>query len=150
MIQTNRPKTCLATEEIENRLRQAGVQPTHHRIAICRHVLCDADHPTAEDVHAWADKHLDKISLATVYNTLNTLVSAGLLRDFRFPHTDKLVFDTNLDDHYHFYDVKVDRLYDIPLDRVDVEPHLGRGVKIDQTTVFFIGELNQTKKKENK
>ncbi len=149
MIQNKRPKTCLTSEEIESRLREAGVQPTHHRISICKHVLCDADHPTAEDVHAWAEKNLEKISLATVYNTLNTLVQAGLLRDFRFPHSDKLIFDTNLDEHYHFYDTRSERLYDIPLEKVEVQPHLGRSFQIDQTTVFFTGELkNQTTKKE--
>lgn len=144
MIQTHKPKTCLTTNEIETRLRDAGVQPTHHRISICRHVLCDADHPTAEDVHAWAEKNLDKVSLATVYNTLNTLVEAGLLREFRFPHTDKVIFDTNLDEHYHFYDTKVEKLYDIPLEQVEVRARLGKAAQVNQTTVFFTGELTMS------
>lgn len=148
---TRKDKTCLPLNEIEERLRSAGVQPTHHRISICQHVLCDADHPTAEDVHEWADKNLAKISLATVYNTLNTLVEAGLLREFRFPHTDKVIFDTNLDEHYHFFDSKSEKLYDIPLEQIDVVSHLGRNVKVNQTTVFLTGEIkNQSPKKKEK
>lgn len=143
------PKTCLDSAEIEVRLREAGVQPTLHRIAICQHVLCEADHPTAEDVHAWAEKNLAKISLATVYNTLKTLVQAKILREFRFPHTDKIVFDTNLDEHYHFYDQDTETLHDIPVDQVEVTPRLGRGFKVEEINVFLTGDLkNQFARKK--
>ena len=75
---------CLSPGEIEERLKKAGVQPTAQRIAICRFVLCQADHPTADQVKAWADKNFPKMSLATVYNTLNLWVEAGLLQELRF------------------------------------------------------------------
>ena len=91
------PKTsCLTTSEIENLLRSNKVQPSAQRIAICRYVLCEADHPTVEDVKSWADKNYPRISLATVYNTLNLLANVGLVRQLRFPHLDKAVFDANM------------------------------------------------------
>src|SRR5262249_26897232 len=77
-----KPKSCLTPIEIENRLNEHGVQPTAQRIAICRYVLCEADHPTAEDVKKWADANFPKMSLATVYNTLGILVAAGLCVSF--------------------------------------------------------------------
>jgi Fur family transcriptional regulator, iron response regulator len=134
-------KPMLSMDQIEARLVQAGVQPTLHRLAICQHVLCESDHPTAEEVHAWADKNLAKISLATVYNTLNTLVQAGILREFRFPHTDKIIFDTNLTHHYHFIDRASGQLYDVPMDQVEILPKLGRNYKIDEINVFLTGEV---------
>lgn len=134
-------RTHLGPQEIENRLRAAGIQPTLQRIAICQHVLCEADHPTAEDVHAWAQENLAKISLATIYNTLKTLVQAGLLREFRFPFTDKIIFDTNLDEHHHFYDRATERLYDIPPSQVEVTARLGRAYKVDAVNVFITGEV---------
>ncbi len=69
-----RAAVCLTNDEIKERLLVAGVQPTLQRISICQFVLCEADHPTAEEVHNWAEKNLAQISLATVYNTLKTLV----------------------------------------------------------------------------
>ena len=65
---------CLTPAEIEDRLSRSGVQPTAQRIAIAQYVLCEAEHPTADDVKAWTDLNFPKLSLATVYNTLNVLV----------------------------------------------------------------------------
>jgi Fur family iron response transcriptional regulator len=113
---------CLSTKEIQDKLLAARVQPTAQRVAICRYVLCDADHAGAEQVKEWADTNLDRsISLATVYNTLNTLVQAGLLRTFKLPHSGKVIYDNNTHDHYHFLDEKSGNLYDIEAKDVSVE-----------------------------
>ena len=52
------------------------------------------------------------ISLATVYNNLNELADKGMLRKF-YVNNDKMWFDSNLQDHYHFYDSDKDELIDI-------------------------------------
>ena len=130
---------CLSQEEIEANLRQAGVNPTAQRIAICQFVLCDADHPTAEDVKAWADKNFPKMSMATVYNTLGTLVNAGLLKEFKFPHTGKVIYDNNLTKHYHFYDEGTGMLTDIPSDQIDVKSPLFKSLKITEIDVVIRG-----------
>ena len=67
----------------KGRLRKADLRPTVQRVSVCRFVLCEADHPTAEAVKKWTDAHGLKLSLATVYNTLGALVKAGLLRELR-------------------------------------------------------------------
>ena len=41
---------CLSMAEIEEKLKKSGVAATAQRIAICKYVLCEADHPTAEDI----------------------------------------------------------------------------------------------------
>lgn len=115
---------CLTHQEIEDRLHRADIQPTAQRIAICRYVLCEGDHPTAEDVKSWADDNFPKISLATVYNTLATLVEAGLLKEFKFPHTDKVVYDCNTSQHFHFLDKESKMLYDLDPDDVAVDINL--------------------------
>jgi Fur family iron response transcriptional regulator len=136
-------KACLTREEIETRLKEKGVQPTLQRISICQYVLCDADHPTAEDVHAWAEKNLAKISLATVYNTLNTLVDAGLLKEYRFPHTEKLIYDNNLDDHHHFLDEKTQRLFDIEKEQIKVSVDVAKQFKVKGYDVLLTGEYTK-------
>jgi|SRR6185312_863830 len=135
-------KACLTKTEIESRLKEKGVQPTLQRISICQYVLCDADHPTAEDVHAWAEKNLAKISLATIYNTLNTLVNAGLLKEFRFAHTDKVIYDNNMDDHYHFLDEKTQKLFDIEKDQIKLSTDLAKSFKIKEFDILITGEHN--------
>lgn len=124
MVNQKTPDHCLSPQEIEAHLLKAGVQPTAHRIAIARYVLCEADHPTAEQVKEWADKNFPKLSLATVYNTLHTLVKSGLLREFRFPHSEKVIYDNNISTHYHFLDESTGELIDISADQVEITPKL--------------------------
>lgn len=130
---------CLTQSEIEDRLKKANIQPTAQRIAICKYVLCEADHPTADDVKQWADKNFPKMSLATVYNTLNTLVAAGLLKEFKFPHSEKVVYDSNIEAHYHFIDEKTGELVDLSVDEVKVMTKLSDKFEIRETEVLLRG-----------
>jgi Fe2+ or Zn2+ uptake regulation protein len=132
-------QACLTPQEIEARLKQAGVQATSQRISICQYVLCEGDHPTADDVFAWAEKTLPKISLATVYNTLKILVEARLLREYRFPHTDKVIYDNNLEDHHHFLDEKSGHLFDIELQNIDLKLNLPELYKMSSVDVLVKG-----------
>lgn len=134
-------KMFLTTEEIQAKLLAAGVQPTLQRIAICKYVLCEADHPTAEQVKEWAEKNLEKISQATVYNTLNTLVDVGLLRVFKFPHSEKVIYDNNVHDHYHFLDENSGHLYDIEPKDVSVEMEVPAKFVVNSMEIVLKGQL---------
>jgi len=132
--------SCLAPREIEERLSTAGVRPTAQRIAIAQFVLCEAKHPTADDVKRWTDKNFPKLSMATVYNTLSVLVKAGLLREFRLSHSTKVVYDHNIESHHHFLDEKTGKLYDLSPDEVEVEVKPGKRAKVRQVEVLLRGE----------
>jgi Fur family transcriptional regulator, iron response regulator len=127
------------TLEIEAKLRSAGVNPTAQRLAICRYVLGEGDHPTADDVKTWADQNFPKLSLATVYNSLNTLVAAGLLRELKLPHSDKVFYDSRVSDHHHFLDQNTGKLFDLMPEQVQVTPRLERGFAIESIEVLIRG-----------
>ena len=131
-------KSCLTPQAVEERLQKAKVQPTAQRIAIARYVLCEADHPTAEDVKAWADKNFPKMSMATVDNTLGILVKAGLLQKICFPHTKEAVYDDNISLHYHFLEEKSGKILDIDPSDVKVTTHL-KGLKVNEIQMFLRG-----------
>ena len=134
------PKTtCLTVAEIRKLLKENDVQPSAQRIAICRYVLCVADHPTVEDVKLWADSNFPKMSLATVYNTLNLLADVGLVRQIRFPHLDKAVFDANMSPHYHLIDDESGQIIDVPTDSVRIETDLQLTYDIHETSIIFNG-----------
>ena len=132
---------CLSPQEIEKKLELAGVQPTIHRLAICKYVLCEGDHPTADDVKHWAEQNLGKISQATVYNTLNTLVDAKLISEFRFEHSGKVFYDCNTEEHYHFLDEKSGKLYDINPEDVDLKLSIPKKFKIKDIHLIFKGTV---------
>jgi len=133
---------CLPLHEIEARLRAAGIQPTAQRLAICQYVLCQADHPTAEAVKQWVDGHFPKISLATVYNTLNTLVQAGLLQELRLSDRDSAVYDANVSAHFHFVDDATGRIWDLDPATIAVTPQLAEGFTVRQMDVVLRGTVS--------
>jgi len=96
------------------RLRQAGLRPTRQRLALAR-LLFDADnrHVTAEQLHGEALAASIRVSLATVYNTLHQFTDAGLLREV-VVEPGRSYFDTNVENHHHFFCESSGRLQDIP------------------------------------
>lgn len=134
----------LDAKSINEKLEAAGVHTTAQRIAIYQYILCEADHPTAEDIKEWADHHFPKMSLATVYNTLNVLVGAGLLKEFRFPNTSKVIYDPNMTHHHHFLDDETGQLLDIDPKLVEVKPKLQKEFQITQVQVLFRGSRQKS------
>lgn len=100
------------------RLKDAGLRPTRQRLALGK-LLFDAGdrHVTAEQLHAEAADNGVKVSLATVYNTLNQFTDTGLLREVVVA-PGRSYFDTNIDDHHHFFYEDDGELRDIPRDQI--------------------------------
>jgi len=95
------------------RLVEAGVRPTERRLAIMG-VIRDGGrrHLTPESFHSELAAAGIGMSLATVYNTLNSFSDAGLLRRVGFG--ERTFFCTNPAEHHHFYDELTGRIQDIP------------------------------------
>ena len=100
-------------------LSQSGVRPTPQRIAVIDFVLSTDAHPTADEVLANVRTTCPTISRATVYNTLNLLVSKGLLRT-QLLREGTVVFDPTVEAHHHFIDDETGRIYDVPWETISV------------------------------
>ena len=94
-------------------LRRHGLRPTRQRLALARLLFAGANrHVSAESLHAEATGGGAKVSLATVYNTLNQFTASGLLREV-IVDPDRSYFDTNTADHHHLYFEDSGRLQDL-------------------------------------
>ncbi len=85
-------------------LAGAGLRPTRQRLALAGLLVGDGQdrHVTAESLFDAASTTGEKVSLATVYNTLRAFCDAGLMREITVDGS-KSYFDTNMTDHPHFY-----------------------------------------------
>ncbi|PCJ21419.1 MAG: Fur family transcriptional regulator [Candidatus Cloacimonadota bacterium] len=126
--------------DVENLLKEYGVQASAQRIAICHHVLTTNTHPTVDDVKAWADDNFPKMSLATVYNTLNLLSDVGLLKTLKFPHSDKAHFDGDSSAHFHFLDEETGTIYDIPSEKMQYQLDLPKGFILSEVDFLVKGK----------
>src|SRR5258707_11110930 len=99
-----------------DRLRRVGLRPTRQRLALAR-LLFDkgSRHVTAEQLHGEAVDATVRVSLATVYNTLHQFTTVGLLKEV-VVEPGRSYFDTNVEDHHHFFFEDSGRLLDIPGD----------------------------------
>lgn len=94
-------------------LRRAGLRPTRQRVALATLLFGSGDrHVNAEILHEEAVQAGERVSLATVYNTLHQFVGAGLLREIAIGG-QRAYFDTNTSNHNHFFVEAEGRLVDI-------------------------------------
>ena len=97
------------------KLRKSGLRPTKQRLQICE-VLFDTErtfHFTINDLSNKINEQLNnKISLATVYNTVHAFEKKGYLKQIPI-NSNQTYFDTNISDHHHFYDIKEKKLIDL-------------------------------------
>ena len=112
----------LNNSQFIKKLRSSGLRPTKQRVKICE-VLFNTDktfHFTINELVTRISKvSSDKISLATVYNTVHSFKKKGYLKEIPI-NSDQSNFDTNTSHHHHFYDEGQKNLIDI--DDADVEP----------------------------
>jgi Fur family iron response transcriptional regulator len=102
------------------RLKAGGLRPTRQRLALARLLFEGGDrHLTAEQLHTEALAADIRVSVATVYNTLHQFTKVGLLREV-VVEPGRSYFDTNVDDHHHFYFESTGQLQDIPGEQLHV------------------------------
>jgi len=119
------------------RLKASGLRPTRQRIGLARLLFDKGDrHVTAETLHEEATKANLRVSLATVYNTLNQFTAAGLLREV-VVDTARSYFDTNVSGHHHFFDEHRAMLLDIPVDNIVIQtlPEPPAGTRVARVDV---------------
>ena len=104
-----------------NKLRNSGLRPTKQRLKICE-VLFNTEktfHFTVNDLSKIISEKLNqKISLATVYNTVHAFKKKGYLKQISM-NSDKTYFDTNTSHHHHFFDSSTKELTDLSDDQVE-------------------------------
>ena len=104
----------IKNNEFTDKLRTSGLRPTKQRLKICE-VLFKRDktfHFTINDLaKSISEKLNEKISLATVYNTVHAFKQKGYLKEILI-NSDKSYFDTNTSTHHHFFDEDTNELID--------------------------------------
>ena len=98
-----------------NKLRSSGLRPTKQRLSICKMLFerRNTFHFTISDLmKILGSKGNEKISLATVYNTVHAFKNKGYLKQISI-NSDKSYFDTNVSNHHHFFDENKKQLIDL-------------------------------------
>ena len=133
------------------KLRESGLRPTRQRLKICEVLFLPEKtfHFTINDLTKIIEnKFSEKISLATVYNTIHAFKKKGYLKEISI-NADKSYFDTNVTEHHHFFDEDTNELIDCSnedIDSVNIKRNI-TGKKIKSVEVLIkVATDNQTQK----
>ena len=108
--------------EYVKKLRKSGLRPTKQRIKICEMLFNSTKtfHFTVNDLTKMAENNGNrKISLATIYNTIQVFEKKGYLKKIPI-NSSQSYYDTNISNHHHFYDEEKGELID--LENEEIEP----------------------------
>ncbi len=122
-------------------LKEKGLKVTPQRLAVYSALKNTKSHPSAEDIHKMLLTDNPSISLATVYKTLDSFKSAGLIKElnFCFEHSN---YDADISDHQHIVCTSCRRVFDVyytPEKTMREEVEKISGFKIDEEQVVFYG-----------
>lgn len=133
-------KELRMSDPVTQWLEEGRIRATKQRRQIAQILVGDGKHRhvTAETVFAAAQQSADPVSLATVYNTLHTFCEAGLLKEITVDGS-KSYFDTNVDDHPHYYWEEDGHLSDAPADQLRISslPTPPNGAEISKVDVII-------------
>ena len=133
----------------KEKLRKSALRPTRQRLKICEVLFSPKKtfHFTVNDLTKIIEEQLsEKISLATVYNTIHAFKKKGYLKEISI-NSDKSYFDTNVTEHHHFFDEDTNELIDCSsndIDSINVKKNI-TGKKIKSVEVLIkVATDNQT------
>jgi len=100
------------TPDVATLLREHGVLPTQQRLMIARVLFSRRQHYSADQVLSCVNDGRDRVSKATVYNTLGLFARNGLVREV-IVDPARVFYDPNTSEHHHFYNIDTGELVDI-------------------------------------
>ena len=128
---------------LDKALAKSGLRSTRQREQVYGIIMGERDHPTAEEIFDRAKQDMPTISLATVYNCLDTLVDCGLVRQVNFERESSR-FCPNLNEHAHFYCKSTGKVYDIDLTAQalhELQAVLPEGFEMETFELSFRGQV---------
>ncbi len=129
-------------KEIKELLLKNGVRPSYHRIQIYDHLLRHNDHPTAEELFVRMSRELPTLSRTTVYNTVNVLRDAGLIRAL-FVEDQEARYDAVTEGHGHFRCGVCGQIADFPVEITPLDPEILAGCQVTEQGIYMKGVCRQ-------
>lgn len=132
------PQRPLTREAIADELQLHGLKPTDQRVRVAEILMKAPTHMTAEQILAALRLGGERVSKATVYNTLKVLARSGLVRQVHLD-PERSVYDSTRAPHHHFHDLETGELRDIHPDDIAFSrfPSLPQGMEAETVEVVI-------------
>jgi len=128
----------VSIEFLTEQLKSKDIRPSYQRIKVLEYMYHKGDHPTVDEIFRALSAEIPSLSKATIYNTVHTLVEAGLVRGVDIDETE-MRYDITLTNHGHFQCDVCGTIYNF---QVNIDQILVEGLsqfEITQKNVYFKG-----------
>ena len=132
------PQAPMSRDAIAQQLHLHGLKPTEQRIRVAEILMAVPAHLTADQILAAVRSGGERVSKATVYNTLKALAERGLVRQIHLD-PERSVYDSTRAPHHHFHDVETGLLHDIDPNDIAFSrfPDLPEGMEAEAVEVVI-------------
>lgn len=128
----------VSLEFLTDHLKAKGIRPSYQRVKVLEYLYQKGGHPTVEEIFRALSADIPSLSKVTIYNTLDTLVEAGLVRVVDIDEIEKR-FDITLNNHGHFQCETCGTIFNFQVD-IDQVPIVGLNeFEITIRDVYFRG-----------
>jgi Fur family transcriptional regulator, peroxide stress response regulator len=117
-------------QSASERLRRAGYRVTQQRLAVYAFLHGSESHPTVEEIHAAVRDVCPRISVATVYKSVESLVDVGLMKPIYLGHAATR-YEASSEEHAHFRCIACNQIMDVPMNKTPVV-----GGELDQCEII--------------
>lgn len=125
-------------EDLSKELKNKNIRLSHQRLKVLEYVANHRCHPTVEQIYNDLHKEIPTLSKTTVYNTLNTLIEAGLVKLITIEDNETR-YDIITDNHGHFKCESCGAIYDFEINIDSFDSEDLNGFKINNKDVYFKG-----------
>lgn len=125
-------------EDLSRELKNRNIRISHQRLKVLEYISNNRSHPTVEQIYRDLQKEIPTLSKTTIYNTLNTLIDANLVKIISIEDNETR-FDTITENHGHFKCETCGKIYDFDIDIDSFDTKDLNGFMINNKDIFFKG-----------
>lgn len=125
-------------DELANKLKEKNIRLSHQRLKVLEYMINNKTHPTVDQIYNDLNKEIPTLSKTTIYNTLNTLIDADLVRIVNI-EDNEVRYDGTMDNHGHFKCTSCGKIFDFDIDFDSfITKDLGN-FKVEKKDIYFKG-----------
>lgn len=119
-------------------LKEKGVKPSLQRLKILEYLFNNENHPTVDQIYSDLNVEIPTLSKTTVYNTLNVLIDAELVKLVNIESSESR-YEAISEEHGHFKCKDCGKIYDLEFDMELIDKQVPEGFKVSEKDIYFKG-----------
>lgn len=125
-------------EDLSRELKNRNIRISHQRLKVLEYISNNRSHPTVEQIYRDLQKEVPTLSKTTIYNTLNSLIDAKLVKLISIEENETR-YDIATENHGHFKCETCGKIYDFDINIDSLETKDLNGFMISNKDIFFKG-----------